>query len=190
MQMLPHIDFLNSYVSRDRIGRRRSHARDHREVFAATTGVRAASLRRRPCRRSRSRSATRTATCSARVPGHVCVRGAQVSGEYAGRSAAIGADGWLLTNDGGCWTRRFPVRDRRLDDVIVRGGENISPNEIEDVLLTTQPSAMRGRGMPDDEWGEVVVAAVVLADGGEVSESICRSGCVRSCARQRCRRGC
>ena len=54
----------------------------------------------------------------------------------------------------------------RIDDVIVRGGENMSPGEIEDVLLDHPAVADAGvTGVPDDEWGEVVAAAVVLHEG-------------------------
>lgn len=54
----------------------------------------------------------------------------------------------------------------RLDDVIVRGGENLSPAEIEDVLLA-HPAVrdVAVIGLPDAEWGEQVVAVVVPADG-------------------------
>ena len=54
----------------------------------------------------------------------------------------------------------------RLDDVIVRGGENISPGEIEDVLREHPNVAdVAVLGLPDDEWGERVAAAVVVKDG-------------------------
>ena len=50
--------------------------------------------------------------------------------------------------------------------MIVRGGENMSPGEIEDVLLDHPAVADAGvTGVPDDEWGEVVAAAVVLHEG-------------------------
>jgi acyl-CoA synthetase (AMP-forming)/AMP-acid ligase II len=76
----------------------------------------------------------------------------------------------VLDEDG--W---FPTRDRarmdsdgylyiegRTDDTIIRGGENIAPAEIEDVLLrhpAVKDVAVLGR--PDDEWGERIVAVVV-----------------------------
>ena len=59
----------------------------------------------------------------------------------------------------------------RLDDVIVRGGENLSPGEIESVLLeheAVEEAAVVG--IPDTEWGERVVAAVVPVPGGSVDE--------------------
>ncbi|HEU5449957.1 MAG TPA: AMP-binding protein [Acidimicrobiia bacterium] len=100
--------------------------------------------------------------------GEIYVRGAQVSGEYLGRRA-LTAEGWFPTNDGG-WLddAGFLFVEGRLDDVIVRGGENLSPGEIEDVLVTHPAVAEAGViGIPDDEWGETVAAAVVLEPGAE-----------------------
>ena len=94
--------------------------------------------------------------------GEIWVRGEQVSGEYLGRRA-IRPDGWFPTSDRG-WldTDGFLFVGGRLDDVIVRGGENISPGEIEDVLRGHP--AIRDVaviGLPDEEWGERIVAVVV-----------------------------
>ena len=62
--------------------------------------------------------------------------------------------------------------ESRLDDVIVRGGENISPGEIEDALVAHPAVADAAVvGVPDIEWGEKVVAAVVLAKGSDTSEA-------------------
>jgi acyl-coenzyme A synthetase/AMP-(fatty) acid ligase len=60
----------------------------------------------------------------------------------------------------------------RIDDVIVRGAENLSPGEIEDVLLDHPAVADAAVfGVRDEEWGEAVAAAVVLAAGATVSEA-------------------
>ena len=102
--------------------------------------------------------------------GEIYVRGAQVSGEYLGRRA-LTADGWFPTNDGG-WLddAGFLFVEGRLDDVIVRGGENLSPGEIEDVLVTHPAVAEAGViGIPDEDWGETVAAAVVLKPGAEAA---------------------
>ena len=66
----------------------------------------------------------------------------------------------------------FLYLEGRLDDVIVRGAENLSPGEIEDVLVA-HPSVAEAAvvGVPDDEWGEKVVAAVVAVDGEVASEA-------------------
>ena len=100
------------------------------------------------------------------VPGEVVVRGEQVAGEYLGDSRRD-ADGWFATHDAGYLDDAgYLFLTGRLDDVIVRGGENLSPGEIEDVLLT-HPAVrdVAVIGLPDAEWGEQVVAVVVLADG-------------------------
>lgn len=95
--------------------------------------------------------------------GEVYVRGEQIAGEYHGRSA-LNADGWFPTNDAGYLDEAgFLFVEGRLDDVIVRGGENISPGEVEAVLLEHPAVAeVAVVGIPDDEWGESVAAAVVL----------------------------
>jgi fatty-acyl-CoA synthase len=99
--------------------------------------------------------------------GEIWVRGDQVSGEYLGRRGGVNAEGWLATNDGG-WldAEGYLFVEGRLDDVIVRGGENLSPGEIEDVLIL-HPAVAEAAvvGIPSDEWGEAVAAVVVLNDG-------------------------
>jgi acyl-CoA synthetase (AMP-forming)/AMP-acid ligase II len=98
--------------------------------------------------------------------GELWVRGPQVSGEYAS-AARVDSDGWFRTQDGG-WMDRdgYVFVEGRLDDVIIRGGENLSPGEIEDVLVK-HPDVVEAAvyGESDEQWGEVVVAAVVVRDG-------------------------
>ncbi len=94
--------------------------------------------------------------------GEIYVRGDQVSGEYKERSA-LDAQGWFPTRDAG-WidTEGYLFLAGRADDVIVRGGENISPGEIEDVLLTHGSIADAAAvAVPSAEWGEAVGVAVV-----------------------------
>jgi acyl-CoA synthetase (AMP-forming)/AMP-acid ligase II len=92
------------------------------------------------------------------------VRGEQVSGEYLGRGSTLGTDGWFATHDGGSLDADgYVFIEGRIDDVIVRGGENLSPGEIEDVLLDHEGVAAVV-GVPDVQWGEAV-AAVVVARG-------------------------
>jgi acyl-CoA synthetase (AMP-forming)/AMP-acid ligase II len=100
------------------------------------------------------------------TPGEIWVRGDQVSGEYVGRESRA-VDGWFPTNDGG-WLDAggFLYVTGRLDDVIVRGGENISPGEIEDVLREYPGVAdVAVVGVPSQEWGEEIAAAVVAEPG-------------------------
>jgi acyl-CoA synthetase (AMP-forming)/AMP-acid ligase II len=104
--------------------------------------------------------------------GEIYVRGEQVAGEYLGRSV-LTDDGWFPTNDAGYLDEHgFLYLEGRLDDVIVRGAENLSPGEIEDTLLA-HPAVAEAAvvGIPDPEWGEAVAAAVILADGAEASEA-------------------
>ncbi|MDO9488029.1 MAG: class I adenylate-forming enzyme family protein, partial [Sphingomonadaceae bacterium] len=94
-----------------------------------------------------------------------------VSGEYAGKKT-IRDDGWFPTNDAG-WldAEGYLFVEGRLDDVIVRGGENISPSEIEDVLrLHPAIEDAAVVGVADEEWGEKIVAAVVAKPGTSEAE--------------------
>jgi fatty-acyl-CoA synthase len=103
--------------------------------------------------------------------GEIYVRGEQVAGEYLGKSV-LTDDGWFPTNDAGYLDEAgFLFLEGRLDDVIVRGAENLSPGEIEDTLAS-HPAVAEAAvvGVPDDEWGETVAAAVVLAPGAEADE--------------------
>jgi len=94
--------------------------------------------------------------------GEIYVRGEQVSGEYRERSA-LDSQGWFPTRDAG-WMDAdgYLFLSGRADDVIVRGGENISPGEIEDVLLSHPVIADAAAvAVPSTEWGEAVGIAVV-----------------------------
>lgn len=94
--------------------------------------------------------------------GEIYVRGEQVSGEYRGRSA-LDAEGWFPTRDAG-WLDEggYLFLGGRADDVIVRGGENISPGEIEDILMSHPDIADAAAvGVPSEEWGEAVGIAIV-----------------------------
>jgi acyl-CoA synthetase (AMP-forming)/AMP-acid ligase II len=102
--------------------------------------------------------------------GEIWVRGEQVSGEYAGRDAPSDADGWFPTRDRG-WLDAdgYLFIEGRSDDTIIRGGENIAPAEIEEVLLQHPDVAQCAVvGVPDDEWGQRIAAVVVRRPGGTV----------------------
>jgi acyl-CoA synthetase (AMP-forming)/AMP-acid ligase II len=102
-------------------------------------------------------------TLPAGEKGEIWVRGEQVAGEYVGRSV-LDEEGWFRTRDAGWFDADgFLYVDGRLDDVIVRGGENISPGEVEGVLHA-HPAVAEAAviGIPDTEWGEAVAAVVVL----------------------------
>ena len=104
--------------------------------------------------------------------GEIYVRGEQVSGEYEGRGSVVDNDGWFPTRDAGSLDAEgYLFLDGRADDVIVRGGENMSPGEIEDVLLE-HPAVSDAAivGVASEQWGEAVVGAVVL--NAEVSVEV------------------
>ncbi len=96
--------------------------------------------------------------------GEVWVRGEHVSGEYRETGPTLDRDGWFHTRDRGFFdTDGYLYLLGRSDDVIVRGGENMSPGEIEDVLLTHPEVVDAGAfGVPSQEWGEEVAVCVVL----------------------------
>ncbi len=106
--------------------------------------------------------------------GEIWVRGEQVSGEYLGHGRPVDPDGWFPTRDRG-WVddEGYLFIEGRSDDTIIRGGENVAPAEVEDVLLT-HPAVHSCAvvGLPDEEWGQRIAAAVVLRPGAaaEVDE--------------------
>jgi O-succinylbenzoic acid--CoA ligase len=93
-------------------------------------------------------------------------------------------DGWLHTGDlGRIDEEGFLYVEDRLGDVIVSGGENILPTEVEEVLLRhsdVADAAVVGRA--DDEWQEAVAAVVVIREGADVSADELRRHCADSLA--------
>jgi len=104
--------------------------------------------------------------------GEIYVRGEQVSGEYLGKGSQLLDDGFFPTKDGGYLDDEgYLFLEGRIDDIIVRGGENMSPGEIEDVMLEHEAvSDVAVIGIPDEQWGEAVVASVVLKQDKSASE--------------------
>jgi fatty-acyl-CoA synthase len=98
--------------------------------------------------------------------GELCLRGPRVTPGYHDlpeeTERAIDADGWLHTGDLASMDERGYVRIQgRLKDMIKRGGENIAPAEVE-ACLAEHPAVAEAAvvGLPDERWGEVVVAYV------------------------------
>jgi long-chain acyl-CoA synthetase len=120
--------------------------------------------------------------------GEVLVRGDTVMAGYWGNpeaSAAALRDGWLWTgdvgaiDDAGCLT----LKDRSKD-LLISGGSNIYPREVEEVLLTAPGVAeVAVVGAPDPEWGEVVVAFVVALAGQPPTEAALDAHCLERIAR-------
>jgi acyl-CoA synthetase (AMP-forming)/AMP-acid ligase II len=81
-------------------------------------------------------------------------------------TAAATADNWLRTGDGGRYEGGYLTISDRKKDMIITGGENVSSIEVENALKS-HPAVrdVAVIGIPDDKWGELVTALVVLDDG-------------------------
>lgn len=102
-------------------------------------------------------------------PGLIFLRGEQIAGEYA-TGSVLDDDGWFCTRDRGHLdSAGYLFIEGRADDTIIRGGENIAPAEIEEALLS-HPDVAEACvvGLPDDDWGERIAAAVVVRPGRTV----------------------
>jgi acyl-CoA synthetase (AMP-forming)/AMP-acid ligase II len=103
-------------------------------------------------------------------PGLLWLRGEQISGEYADGSL-LDDDGWFSTRDR-AWVDAdgYIFLEGRADDTIIRAGENIAPAEIEAVLVDhPQVEEAVVVGLPDDEWGQRLVAVVVATEEANVT---------------------
>jgi acyl-CoA synthetase (AMP-forming)/AMP-acid ligase II len=102
--------------------------------------------------------------------GLVFLRGDQISGEYAG-VALLEEDGWFPTRDRGRIDEDgYVFIEGRADDTIIRGGENIAPAEIEDVLVSHDRVVDAVVvGLPDDQWGQRLAAVVVTSGDADTS---------------------
>jgi long-chain acyl-CoA synthetase len=106
--------------------------------------------------------------------GEVLVRGDTVMAGYwrdADATAAALRDGWLFTGDMGSLDEDgFLTLKDRSKDVLISGGSNIYPREVEEVLLLHPAVAeVAVVGAPDPEWGEIVVAFIVARPGHRVT---------------------
>jgi acyl-CoA synthetase (AMP-forming)/AMP-acid ligase II len=97
--------------------------------------------------------------------GELFVRGEQVSGRYTDIGSVLDADGWFPTKDVAMLDQDgYLFIGGRSDDTIIRGGENIAPAEIEDVLVEhPHVHDCAVVGAEDPEWGQIIVAVVVPA---------------------------
>ena len=120
--------------------------------------------------------------------GEVLVRGDTVMSAYwnnAAASAETLRNGWLHTGDlGVCDEEGFLTLKDRNKDVIISGGSNIYPREVEEVLLR-HPGVLESSviGGPDAEWGESVIAFVVAKPGAQVAADELDALCLAHIAR-------
>ena len=116
------------------------------------------------------------ATLPTGAVGEYCTRGYHVMhGYYENPDATaktVDADGWLHTGDLAAMDERgYCTIEGRLKDMIIRGGENIYPRELEDLLFAhPHVSQVAVVGLPDDKWGETVAAFVQPTAGCEVDK--------------------
>jgi len=115
--------------------------------------------------------------------GEICARGPRVMKGYWGNDPQkfqpVIQDGWLKTGDKG-WVDEegYIYLSGRGDDMIIRGGENISPEEVEDVLHS-HPEIEEAAviGIPDPEWGQEPRAVVVVKKGHRLDDEAVISYC-------------
>jgi len=115
--------------------------------------------------------------------GEICFRGYHIMKGYYGddeaTKRAIDGSGWLHSGDLGCMDADGYVRiTGRLKEMIIRSGENIYPREIEDFLYThSKVAEVAVFGIPDDFYGEEVMAWIELHEGEEATEEEMKAFC-------------
>ena len=122
------------------------------------------------------------------VPGDICARGYAVMSGYwddpEKTAETVDAEGWLHSGDLGVMDEEGYVKVvGRLKDMIIRGGENIYPREIEEFLFT-HPKIQDAKviGVPDQKFGEEVCAWVQLKEGETLTEDEIRAFCKKNIA--------
>ena len=115
--------------------------------------------------------------CDDEVTGEFVARGYNIMKGYykmpKATASAIDKDGWLHTGDLACRTKDGNYRiTGRLKDMIIRGGENIYPKEIEEFIYThPKVKDVQVIGVPDEQYGEEIMACIILKDGEEMTEA-------------------
>ncbi len=114
--------------------------------------------------------------CPDGVNGEFVARGYNIMKGYykmpKATAAAIDADGWLHTGDLACRTPQGNYNiTGRLKDMIIRGGENIYPKEIEEFIYTCpKVRDVQVIGVPDEKYGEEIMACIILKEGETMTE--------------------
>jgi long-chain acyl-CoA synthetase len=125
----------------------------------------------------------------ANVAGEICLRGPNVLRGYYKEpeltAKAFDAEGWLRTGDLGYRDEDgYYFITGRLKELIIKGGENIAPREIDEALLK-HPAVLEAAavGIPDPNYGEDILACVVLRPGARLSEAELREFCLAELGR-------
>jgi acyl-CoA synthetase (AMP-forming)/AMP-acid ligase II len=114
--------------------------------------------------------------CAVGEVGEIRVRGSSVMPGYYQApdetDAAFAADGWLCTGDGGYFDEDgYLFLADRVKDMIVSGGENVYPIEVEEALAShTDVAEVAVIGVADERWGEIVTAVIVAREDREIDE--------------------
>ena len=122
-------------------------------------------------------------TCPIGETGELCTRGYSVMLGYwenpEGTANAIDSNGWMHTGDSAVMDEDGYVNIvGRIKDMIVRGGENVYPVEIEDYLMTHQDiEAVQVTGVPDPKYGEEIIAWISLKEGKNTTEEDIKEFC-------------
>jgi fatty-acyl-CoA synthase len=122
-------------------------------------------------------------TCPVNIMGELCTRGYSVMLGYwqnpEATAAAIDGAGWMHTGDLAVMDEDGYVNIAgRIKDMIVRGGENVYPREIEEFLMTHPAiAAVQVTGVPDPKFGEEIIAWVALQQDGALDEEGLRAFC-------------
>jgi len=129
--------------------------------------------------------------CPDGVNGEFVARGYNIMKGYykmpQATATTIDADGWLHTGDLACRTPEGNyLITGRLKDMIIRGGENIYPKEIEEFIYTCpKVSDVQVIGVPDEKYGEEIMACVILKDGETMTEQEMKDFVAASMARHK-----
>jgi fatty-acyl-CoA synthase len=121
--------------------------------------------------------------CAVGEAGELCTRGYSVMLGYwenpEGTDAAIDSKGWMHTGDTAVMDEDGYVNIvGRIKDMIVRGGENVYPVELEDFLMAHDAiEAVQVTGVPDSKYGEEIIAWISLKEGKIVSEDDIKEFC-------------
>jgi acyl-CoA synthetase (AMP-forming)/AMP-acid ligase II len=174
LELLPHVGFVNAYgLTETSSTIAVLTPDDHREAHAALSSADAAAAKRlgsvgRPVPGIELQIRDEDGgVVGPGESGELYVRGEQVSGRYTGIGSVLDEDGWFPTRDVALLDEDgYLFIGGRSDDTIIRGGENIAPAELEEVLIEhSHVHDVAVVGVDDPQWGQAIVAVVVPAAG-------------------------